>query len=174
MNNGNGLNAASTKPLRWNPGNDEQATLVKVSQKEVLDHHWPWVRDRLAIIKKKDKSVDGWQPDHIRIAISEGLAGRSPIELWFGLDADNVIVGFIVTNMRFDPYIQLPVAWVVWLAWANKELLHKLAPAFKEIARQRYYPAIEFITGRRGWIHPKKAAEMGFEIKCITYRMELT
>ena len=176
MNNGNGLNGLSNvKPIRWRPEHDDQVQLIKVQAKEVLDHHWPWVRDRLAVIKKKDKSVDGWQPDHIRIQIVQGLMAPIPypVELWFGVDSDSAIEGFIVTNTRFDNFVQLPAAWQVWLAWGNKKLLERLAAPFKEIARQRYYPAIEFITGRRGWIHPKKAAEMGFSIKCITYRMEL-
>ena len=173
MNNGNGLIQEPAKRIRWSAGDGLAVDLAKCQDPKVLFDHWPWISDRLRAVRKKDNSIEQWQPDHVRIQILEGLAGRSAVELWFGINSEQVIEGFIVTSVKFDPFVQLPVAWTVWIGWANLDLLAKLSPKFEQIARERYYPRIEFITGRRGWIDAKKAAALGYTVKRIVYGKEL-
>lgn len=145
--------------------------LVKVTDRETLYNHWPWLEARLKVVKKKDSSHEQWTPAHVREAILGGFMGRTSAELWLGINTESVIEGFIITTVRADPFIQLPVALTAWILWANEALIKKAIPELEKIARSRYLPALEFFTTRQGWM--VKAGRYGFKLKVMSFRKEL-
>lgn len=146
--------------------------LVKVTDQETLYRHWPWIEARMNVVKKKDRGHEHWTPAHVRQAILNGFRGASAVELWLGVNSESEIEGFVVTTVRGDPFIQLPVSLVAWILWANESLMWKTLSQIEEIARSRYLPAIEFISSRAGWI--PKAAKFGFHVSVYNFRKELS
>jgi hypothetical protein len=145
--------------------------MIKCMNDAELYEHWPWLEARLKVVKKKDKTPEQWTPAHIREAIRQGFVGRSSCELWLGVNPEGVIEGFILTTLRFDAFVNLPIAWTIWVIWANEALIERAMKQMTEIARSRFMPAIEFTTGREGWL--KKAPRLGFKLSVMNFRKEL-
>lgn len=145
--------------------------LVKVTDDETLFRHWPWLEARLKVIKKKDLSREHWTPAHIRQGIQNGFRGASVVELWLGVNSESVVEGFVITTIRGDPYIQMPVALVAWMLWSNEKLTAQVLPQLEEIAKRRYLSRIEFPSGRKGWM--LKAGRFGFKLGMMTFYKDL-
>lgn len=147
-------------------------TLVKVKTEEELLRHWPWLLARLKVVRKKDVSRDEhWTPDHVREAIRRGFWGQTSVELWLGIDPEGVIEGFVVTSVKIDPFINIPIALICWILWANETLTEQVLPQLEALAKRRYLPAIEFLSGRQGWL--KKAPRLGFKLAVMQFRKEV-
>jgi hypothetical protein len=149
--------------------NYSQSTIVKVTDVNALRMHWPWVEERLKIVKHRDVSAEGWQPAHVREAILRGFTGQSTVELFFLIAMDNSIEGFVVTTVYADPYTQLPESLVIWIGWGNSQLIEHHLPFFTKLASDRFLNRLEFVSGRRGWLNPKKAAAHGFAVRARFY-----
>jgi hypothetical protein len=146
--------------------------LVKCPNPAVLKQHWPWIKDRLEIIKKKNKDLLKWTPKHVRQMILSGLGNLTTHELWFAVEEDGILRGFIISYVQNDPFVNLGDSLHVWLGFGNMKIIEKLLPEFEAIARDKDLEGIEFSSPRKAWA--LKIAKLGFHMKTITYRKDLT
>lgn len=135
---------------------------------------WPWIRDRLEVIKKKDATGSGhWLPEHIRHQAMLGLGGGSTCEIFVARQG-GVLYGFGVTEVLIDRYVQVPMTLHIWAGWLNKTMINKFIPFFDNLARARGVRRITFETGRFGWHGTVKAlADGGFAPSTIVYAREV-
>lgn len=178
--NGNGYHLAPQFPTKrdnlWKDSAPDSVQPVKVTSVEMLNEVWPYVRPRLERIKKKDKAAGNWVPEHVRLAIVQGMAKppTSMVELFVGLDPEGNIHGFIVTVVRVDYYLNLPWTLYIWCGWLNRKLIKQLTPWLEKLARERGLTGIEFESGRFGWMGSiRKLMNAGFYCKHYTYRKEV-
>lgn len=181
MINGNGAHHISTNalasPVRWKDTVPESLRPVRVENIAMLMECWPYVRPRLAWIKEKDKSCGNWTPEHVRFYIQEGLLNptiRFPVELYLALDERAMIHGFLAGSVVVDPYINVPLKYHIWALWLNRAGINKLLPWFEDMVRQRGLTAIDFETGRLGWMGvTRKLMRSGFYCHLYTFRKEI-
>lgn len=146
--------------------------IVQVTDEKTLLQHWPWLKTRLGIAHAKDRHRhERWLPEHIREAVRRGFTGAGPVKLFFGVNTEGVIEGFVVTTVRYDPFIGIPAALVVWILYANESLIDRCLSQLKEITRQHYAPRLEFLGSRKGWF--RKAARFGFKPGIVSFYMEI-
>jgi GNAT superfamily N-acetyltransferase len=145
----------------------QEPKLIRVDA-PTLYAHWPWLERKLSRMKKKDQSGERWTPAHVREGVLKGITGQSTVELYFSVEADGEISGFMVTYVKIDNFIGLPCALFVWFLYANDGLIQRFLPALEEMARRRYLRQVEFCSTRRGWL--RLAGKGGFEPGPITYR----
>lgn len=149
------------------------SVLLRVRDMEAIRQHWPWIEKRLEILKAKNHT-EKWQPGHIRNEIIRGFTGGSTVELYFSVAPDNSLDGFMIITVRADPFTQLAESLVVWLLWANEDLIDRYLPELCKIAKERFLDSIEFISPRRGWMLRGKAARRGFKVKSVIFRKEVS
>ena len=178
--NGNGNGAMHIEPIRrtaWRDSIPDAMKVVQVKNVRMLMECWPYVSERIAIIKKKDKNCGNWQPQHVRHMVQEGFSNpaiRYPVELHLALDESGVIYGFIVGYVKIDPYINLPMTYHIWLGWLNRQGIERFAPWLKQRCWEQGLTGVEFESGRFGWMGTlKKLMAAGFVIKQTVYRMEI-
>src|SRR5262245_48754546 len=135
----------------WSSAAPNDIQPVKIMDLKGLNECWPYVRDRLAVIKAKDKTCRNWIPEHIRNEIQKAFIGQSTTELFIGLDDSRVIHGFVITQVHIDPFVNVPLILWVWFAWLNQEMIERFMPFLENIARDRGLTEIDFDTGRWGW-----------------------
>ena len=109
--NGSNYQASAILPpanhLLWRDEAPDNIRVVRVNNVVELNACWPWVKERLEIIKKKDKSAGNWIPEHVRHLLILQFSNNSRVELYLAVENEtNVLHGFIVTNVLIDP---LPV-----------------------------------------------------------------
>lgn len=146
----------------------------KVTKHEDLIRWWPWIRDRLEIIKKKDPTHGGhWLPEHIRHAAMLGISGQSTCEVFVAREED-ALYAFIITEIIIDRYVHVPMDLHVWAGWLNKSMCHRFLPFIDNLARARGVTRITFQSGRFAWKGTIEAlAEGGFSPDSVTYAREV-
>ena len=175
----------------------QQLRVIKVVNAAMLNAHWPFLREKLLIIKKnaalpelRDRiaarksgipltSTRGrarWIPEQIRFAILRGIVGQSSCEMFWSVGPDemgqDVIKGFIVTTCDPDPFMQVPLDFFIWLAWAGEPGVVEASNAQIEVlARERGCTGIEHMSPRMGW--HRRLAKTGMALKHVVYRKEL-
>jgi len=163
--------------IGWRAMLPESVKVVRVSSMPMLIECWPWVKERLETIKKKDKTCGHWLPEHIRHMVQEGITNRTvryPVELYLALDESSIIHSFLVGYTKFDPYINVPLTYHIWVAWLNRKGIEQLTPWLDQMCKDRGLTSIEFESGRFGWMGAlRKAAKSGFYVKQTVYRKEL-
>lgn len=158
----------------WSKEAPNDITPLKIADMKMLNEVWPYVRARLAAIKKKDKTSRHWIPEHVRNEIQKGLVGQSTTELYVGVDDSKVLHGFIVTQVCLDPFINVPMTLWVWFAWLNNEMIDRFTPYLENLARERGLTQIEFDTGRFGWAGAiRKLKTSGFYMTRMQYRRDV-
>ena len=163
----------SGKP-RWQKTVPDSVRPVKVNSIEMLTDVWPYVRDRLEVIKKKDKSTQHWLPEHVRHAVMQGLFGQNMTELYVALDTDNSIYGFIVTEVLFDRFVNIPLTLWIWVGWLNREMIDRMTPWLEKIAKERGLTRIEWDSGRFGWLGTvSQLKTAGFRLVKQGFRKEI-
>jgi hypothetical protein len=146
----------------------------KISAHNDLIRIWPWIRDRLVAIKKKDPNAGHWVPEHVRHLLMLGIAGQSTCELFVARRGEKVYA-FIVTEITIDRYIHVPTVLHVWAGWLNRSMIEKFLPFLDQLARERGVTRITFETGRFGWQGTIDAlADRGFVQSTIIYSREVT
>jgi hypothetical protein len=171
--------------------------VVKVESAAMLRAHWPFIREKLLIIKNnaarpqlRDRiaarksgapltSTRGrarWIPEQIRFAVLRGLVGQSSCEMFWSVGPDDtgqdVIKGFMVTTCDPDPFMQVPLDFFIWLAWSGERGVVEAADAqIEALARERGCTGIEHMSPRMGW--HRRLARQDFALKHVVYRKEL-
>jgi hypothetical protein len=171
--------------------------VIKVVNAEMLKAHWLFLREKLLIIKNnaarpelRDRiaarksgaplvSTRGrarWIPEQIRFAVLRGLVGQSSCEMFWSVGPDetgqDVIKGFIVTTCDPDPFMQVPLDFFIWLAWAGEPGVVAASDAQVDaLARERGCTGIEHMSPRMGW--HRRLAKTGMALKHVVYRKEL-
>lgn len=178
--NGNGLHSVpqspTTREVLWDQSAPDSVRVVKVTTPKMLAEVWPWVRQRLERIKKKDKSAGNWTSEHVRFALLQGMAKPpgSLVELFLAVDEGTVIRGFIVTVVRIDQYLNIPWTLYIWLGSLNRGLMRRFLPWLEEMARERGLSEIKFESGRFGWMGTiGHLPESGFYCESYTFTKEL-
>jgi hypothetical protein len=161
-----------------------------------LKAHWPWLREKLLIIKRNNEYPDArdrphgqpkgdlvvrgrtrWTPEQVRFEIMRGIGGQSSVELFFfvGPDfegRDDEIKGFTVSTCNMDPFLHCPVDFVAWLGWlAYPGLTAAIERRLEDLARERGCTAMEHSSPREGW--SKWSRWLGYNLKYVTWRKEL-
>ena len=166
-----------TKRTRWRNTVPASTRLIRVTTTRGLMECWAYVKERLEIIKKKDKSCGHWLPEHIRHMVQEGIVNsaiRYPAELYLALDGDTNIHGFVVGYTKIDPYINLPLTYHIWITWGNRDGVVRFIPWLEELCRERGLTGVEFESGRFGWMGAlRKLPDSGFYVKQTIYRKEV-
>lgn len=161
-----------------------------------LKAHWPWLRDKLLLIKRNteypklrdrlpwkergEMAVRGrirWIPEQIRFAIMQGIFGKNSVELFFfvGPDfegRDDEIKAFVITTCDSDPFLHVPVDFIGWLGWSKyPHLMEQVDVRLEDLARERGCTGIEHTTAREGW--GRRTARWGYKKKWTIWRKEL-
>jgi hypothetical protein len=133
-----------------------------------------WVKERLEIIKKKDKTAN-WIPEHVRHLIILQFFNNSRVELYLAIENEsNVIHGFIVTTILIDPYLSIPMTLHIWEGWLNQGLIEKGMAWLENLARERGLTGIEFESGRGlSWMGTLRKSHSGFQLRKMTFRKEI-
>ena len=146
----------------------------RIANQPELNKVWPYVRERLDVIKKKDKTCRNWVPEHVRNEIVKTFIGQSTAELFVGMDESEVLHGFIVTQIHVDPFINVPMVLWVWFAWLNNAMIDRFMPYLEDLARERGLTSIEFDTGRFGWPGAiRKLKTRGFYMSRMQFRRDV-
>jgi len=131
----------------------------KILAPDLLGHLWPWMREGLAHIRRKNlSSRTTWLPEHVRDQIALGLTNPQLLpqfnrtECFIGHNADDdALQGFLVMYPLVDPFVTLPLAWFVWMASIHPHTLAHILPEFEALARERGYRRWEWTSPRAGW-----------------------
>ena len=174
---GNGAVHTERGHTSWRETLPVLTKVVHVTTSQGLTECWPYVKERLNIIKKKDKSSGHWLPEHIRHMVQEGFlnpAIRYPVELHLALDDNVAIHGFIVGYTKLDPYINLPLTYHIWVGWGSREGIARFIPWLEAMCKERGLTAVEFESGRFGWMTAlSKMPKSGFYLKQTIYRKDI-
>jgi hypothetical protein len=161
--------------------------ILKRCDGEGLRAHWPWLRSKLEIVKKKalvaqkrnglTRSYATWIPEQIRMAIIKGLASQNTVELHWVMDEDGAIDGFVLSSYPFDEFLQAPLTFFIWVGYSEKAgLLERVEPLIDGLALDRGCIQIEHISGRMGWIRRQRNLGLdrgGWKLSQLHYRKEL-
>lgn len=142
----------------------------KVTDPVLLSHLWPWMREGVLHIRRKNlSSRTTWMPEHVREHVGLGLLnpGLLPTmnrtECFIGHDAEEeTLRGFLVCYPLIDPFVQLPLRWFVWMGSMQLDTLEVILPEFRELARSRGYIGWEWSSPRRGW--ERRAKQFGARV----------
>lgn len=162
----------SDKVVAWNKNAPAEAMPEKIVNPTDLIHYWPWIRDRLDVIKKKDPHAGHWVPEHIRHLAMLGLSGASTTEIFIA-HRDKTPYAFIVTEIVIDRYIHVPTVLHVWAGWLSRSMIVSYLPFLDGLARQRGVTRITFETGRIGWRGTIEALGEGFVAARVVYQREV-
>jgi len=149
-----------------------------------LDRFWPEIREGLLSIKSKSEAssfstipMGHWQPGHVRAAVIGGFSGdiRQGAELWIGLTPSTELAGFSVTNLNFEPFLNIPYAMFVWVAYATPKIRSNVVFAMDrhltEVARGRGLEYLEAMTKRVAL--PRRLAPLGWQQHLLVIRKPL-
>ena len=162
-----------------------------------LTAHWPWLRQKLLVIKrntefpeakqrpfgepKGEMLVKGrirWIPEQVRHAIMRGILKQNSVELFFfvGPDyagRDDEIKGFAITTCDLDPFLQAPVDFIGWLGWCKPEprMAEAIEMRLEDLARERGCTGMEHTSARMGW--SRRTSKLGYRLKWVIWRKEL-
>lgn len=154
----------------------EQLHMAQVTTLETLIECWPFVKKGIERIKARDKSCGNWSHNQIFNAIRFGLPTAQPkttaVELYLALDATNRMKGFMVTTPKIDPFMNnVPIGIIVWLLYADFNMIQQFLPSLERLAKQNGGDVIEFQSGRLGWLRNfGRMKRLGFEVFQYTYR----
>lgn len=125
--------------------NETAALVVKVTTPEELIDVWPFVRSGLVKIKKRQHvESSGWVPENIRQSI---VLGQS--ELWL-VKKDECVVGFVVTQIMNDPFLNIPYTLFIWMAYSVDGGVMETERLLAEYGRSKGCRRMEALTQRRG------------------------
>ena len=113
-----------------------------------LIESWPWLRECLMRIKRRQGPRSTWRPEHVRDAVNRGQA-----ELWF-VTVGTLPVAFTVTQALTDPFTGIP-SWLVWMAYADprsapRETVARMDAYLERVARERGFATMMAMTARPG------------------------
>ena len=169
-------------------GQEVKPPILKRCDGEGLRAHWPWLRAKLEIVKRKalvaqkrnglTRSYATWIPEQVRMAIIKGLAVQNTVELhWVMDEEDGAIDGFVLSSYPFDEFLQAPLTFFIWIGYSEKAgLLERVEPLIDQLALDRGCCQIEHISGRMGWFRRQRnlgANYGGWKMSQIHYRKEL-
>lgn len=150
----------------------EELHLDKITSNDTLMTLWPWMREGLLYIKRRNSPQSLWLPEHVRLEIQKGFVGQSSCECFIGhVGTDDTVLGFVVAYPLIDPFVNLPLAWHVWmgnLGWGN---IMTLLPEFEELARARGYRRWQWGSARKSW--ERRAERFGARVIERTIAKEL-
>lgn len=145
--------------------NETPATIERVTTPERLIEAWPHVRPGLVAIKKRQHTQGHWEPENVRQSI---VLGQS--ELWLVLRED-CIVGFTITQLTNDPFLNIPYSLFIWIAWSRDGGVDEAEWTIEEYARSRGCRYLEALTQRKGLA--RRLARYGWEETNICIRKDL-
>ena len=147
--------------------------LDRVTQNETLMRIWPWMRESLLYIKRRNSPTSHWLPEHVRVEIQKGFVGQNAVECFVGHDAKaDVLQGFMVCYPLVDPFVNLPLVWHVWMASIAIEGFDGIyLRDFERLATERGYRHWQFGSSRRAW--ERRAARFGMQVFERTIRKEI-
>ena len=162
-----------------------------------LKAHWPWLREKLLIIKRNNEYPDAkdrphgqpqgecmvrgrcrWIPEQIRFEIMRGILNQTSTELFFFVGSDfesrnDEIKGFAVTTCNVDPFLHIPADFVAWLGWSSSwRITDEIRVRLEDLGRERGCTATEHMSPRTGWA-AKRWAKVGYFLKYVVWRKEL-
>jgi len=148
--------------------------ICKVLTPDMLNTVWAWMRLGLERIKAKNAPEARWLPEHVRVEIQKGFLGQSGTECFVAHDYDQVetLHGFLVAYPLIDPFVHLPLSWLVWMANIEFGVLDRVLPEFEQMARERGYLSWRWMTSRKGWA--RRAERFGARLVEFTIAKELT
>lgn len=136
------------------------------------------IKEKAALAQKRvgfKHSVSHWLPEHVRMAILAGLAGRNTVELYFVVDparGEENVLGFFIVSSQPDEFAQVPLVMTVWMVWARPGhgyLVDMLLPYVERLAIERGCVELQHVSGRMG--HMRKPR--GFRVSQYVYRKEV-
>lgn len=130
----------------WSPA--VTTTHVRAATLDDIPKCWPFIRDALLRIKRRQRHQSGWTPQHVHAAL---MAGRA--ELWLSF-LEECLVGFTVTQVLLDPFLNAATGLFVWFAHKDPHIVCDAIPAMdaflERVARDRGYEYLEALTARKG------------------------
>lgn len=164
---------------------------------DALKAHWPWLREKLVLIKRNTEFPEArqrpfgvpqgemlvkgrirWIPEQVRFSIMRGILKQNSVELFLfvGPDyagRDDEIKGFAITTCDIDPFLNIPIDFVGWLGWCKPEprMAEAIEMRLEDLARERGCTGMEHTSARMGW--GRRGAKLGYQLKWVIWRKEL-
>lgn len=156
----------------------QQLRFVQVSTMDELQAFWPFVRDGIEHIKKRDRSMGHLTPTHVYNGIRFGLPTAQPrttaVELFLALEG-KIPKAFMVTTPQQDPFRNnIPVGIYVWFLYADFKMLTQFLPELERLGKISGGEEIRFHSGRKGWLRNfGRMTRLGFDLWQYTFRKAL-
>jgi hypothetical protein len=128
--------------------------ICRINRIEQLAALWPWMKQELIHLRKKNAVRSHWLPEHVRQEIIKGLAGNNLVECFVAHDVRaeaEYARGLLVCYPQVDPFIGLALTWFVWLGVWGPDITDALISEFDDMARARGFTSWEWGTSRKGW-----------------------
>jgi len=139
--------------------------LCKVRDADALAKIWPWMREGLLRIQAKNRPLTHWMPEHVRMELAKGFMGQTTTECFVGHDCTETgdsLFGFIIGYVSYDPFVQLPLGYYVWMGNMPEGVLDHCLPDFEQMLRERGFHHWEWGTSRKGWA--RRAERFGAKV----------
>lgn len=137
---------------------------------------WPYMKREILRLQRKNPPRLRWIPEHVRRDLMLTFNNQNTLECFVAHDAPtdgspDTVSGMLVCYPKFDPFVNLPVTWFVWLMIADVGVLDVMLPEFEAEARRRGFLSWEWTTARQGWV--RRAARFGAKVVEYTVSKEL-
>ncbi len=174
--------SASTVVPFTRPTTRPNVTIIRADP-ELLSAYWKDIRAGLIALKAKSNAskwsllpMASWEPANVRTSVMLGFNNDlvNGAELWLGMtpSPNSRLAGFAVTSMSFEPFLKVPYAMFVWIAYAFPNVKSDIVPAMDthltNLARSRGLEYLEAMTKREGLV--RRLAKFGWENHLIVIR----
>ena len=146
--------------------------MCRVNSIPMLMQFWPAIRRGLLQIRRKNRPLFRWLPDHVLREIQKGLLNQSSTECFLAHDGtEETVHGFIVVYPLIDPFVQLPLRLYVWMLAAEAGVMRQLIDELDAICLERGLHGWQMQSPRRGWI--RRAPQIGAHVVEYTIAKDL-
>lgn len=142
----------------------DELHLDKVVNNDMLMMLWPWMREGLLNIKRRNTPTALWLPEHVRVEIQKGFLGQNACECFIGHIGGerDTAEGFFVAYPLVDPFVNLPLTWFVWMGNLGFGHIPSALAEFEALGRARGYRRWQWGSPRKAW--ERRAARFGAHV----------
>ena len=135
---------------------------------------WPqYIRPWVEAVKKKDSAAGHWEPEHVRLAIESGLAGKIFCECHMVVPVnEGKPVGVVILRLYNDEFLNVPLELYAWITYCREPRAMRYVLAMLEKrAREIGVRAIRGISSQTAWL--RRLRRWGYRMEAIIIRKDL-
>jgi len=141
---------------------------------EAVKTLWPqYIRPWVEAVKRKDPAAGHWEPEHVRLAIDAGLAGKMFCECHLIVPVnEGKPVGVVILRLYNDEFLQVPLALHAWITYCHEpRAMRYVLPMLEKRAREIGVRSVMGISSRTKWL--RRLRRWGYRMEAIIIRKDV-